>query len=107
MTIELHPIRAPRFTVVSHGARAWAVADAMGVIVQGSVTRFRQVADRRRDELQREDDRKHQRGERSCMCCGAVFMSQGIHNRLCPHCRIRATALPEAARPQLPRGGRA
>lgn len=101
MTIELHPIRAPRFAVIWHGAHAWAVTNPMG-----EVTRFRQVAERRRDELQREDDRKHKRGERPCMCCGSVFLSQGIHNRLCPHCRIRATAQPEAARPQLPRGGR-
>lgn len=98
MTIDLHPIRPPRFAVVWHGAHAWAVTNPMGEVIQDTVTRFRQVAERRRDELQREDDRKNKRGERLCMCCGAKFASQGIHNRLCPQCRLKSSALSDGAR---------
>lgn len=29
------------------------------------------------------------RGARPCLCCGRVFDSEGIHNRLCNPCRLR------------------
>jgi len=29
-------------------------------------------------------------GARACMSCGAVFESEGWHNRLCHHCRKRS-----------------
>lgn len=31
--------------------------------------------------------RTRNRAERPCMCCRAMFESEGIHNRLCPTCR--------------------
>lgn len=42
-----------------------------------------------RSELQRLPESRRPR-ERRCMCCGASFMSQGIHNRLCDPCRHRS-----------------
>lgn len=32
------------------------------------------------------------RRERSCMCCGNKFMSEGPHNRLCGRCRLKETS---------------
>ncbi|HJW23779.1 MAG TPA: hypothetical protein VJ576_02685 [Rhodocyclaceae bacterium] len=29
---------------------------------------------------------------RSCMCCGASFLSEGLHNRLCNRCRTKSTS---------------
>ncbi len=39
--------------------------------------------------LQAAADRKAKRGPRPCLCCGTVFQSEGIHNRLCDPCRGR------------------
>ncbi|NJS39823.1 MAG: hypothetical protein HC783_13310 [Rhodobacteraceae bacterium] len=36
---------------------------------------------------QKEDDAAARRMTRSCMCCKALFESEGIHNRLCGRCR--------------------
>jgi len=30
------------------------------------------------------------RGQRKCMCCGKVFLSDGPHNRLCDYCRHKS-----------------
>ncbi|OJY35783.1 MAG: hypothetical protein BGP11_16030 [Rhodobacterales bacterium 65-51] len=42
--------------------------------------------------MQAEADRHAKRGPRPCMCCGRNFDSEGIHNRLCAHCRNRGDA---------------
>ena len=35
-------------------------------------------------------ERKERQRERSCMCCKAVFTSEGAHNRLCATCRTKS-----------------
>lgn len=40
-----------------------------------------------RDAAQREADRRRKAGPRPCLCCGATFVSTGIHHRLCDPCR--------------------
>lgn len=32
---------------------------------------------------------KVKKQQRACMCCGATFMSDGPHNRLCGRCRTK------------------
>lgn len=44
------------------------------------------------DKLNDELDRKKKRGPRPCMCCGATFLSEGVHNRMCDSCRRRDNA---------------
>ena len=56
----------------------------------GGITPFRTRADQLRDRLQRDADAKAKRGPRGCMCCGATFVSEGIHHRLCASCRSRS-----------------
>ena len=74
---------------VSAIAGGYAIFDRSGARI-GEPFRFRGEAERRRDELQGEADRKAKRGPRSCLCCGVTFASEGIHNRLCPRCRARS-----------------
>lgn len=61
------------------------------------VYRTRDLARERRDALQAEADRKAKRGPRACMSCEHTFFSEGIHNRLCGHCRGRRDHLGDAA----------
>ena len=79
----------------------YAVFDQDGRRI-GDTFRFRGDAIRQRDELQREADLKAKRGPRACLCCGAVFESEGIHNRLCVICR-RKDAGEQSQRPQIER----
>lgn len=53
----------------------------------------RDIADAKRDRLQAALDMQRKIGPRPCLCCGAVFDSAGIHNRLCTTCRGRSDAL--------------
>ena len=39
------------------------------------------------ERRQRDEDVKHKRGVRACMCCRQSFESEGPHNRLCGTCR--------------------
>jgi hypothetical protein len=41
--------------------------------------------------IQADADAASKRKRRPCMCCGAEFMSEGIHNRMCDGCRRRAS----------------
>lgn len=45
------------------------------------------AAHERAARLQDEADARAKRGPRACLCCGAVFQSEGIHNRMCTPCR--------------------
>lgn len=38
------------------------------------------------DTLNRNQEKSNNRTRRNCMCCGAEFDSEGIHNRLCRRC---------------------
>lgn len=53
----------------------------------GDFTGFRLEAERKREQLQIAADAKAKRGPRSCLSCGTRFASEGVHNRLCKHCR--------------------
>lgn len=55
--------------------------------------RFRPEADQLRAKLQRKADAKAKRGPRPCLCCGASFVSEGVHNRLCGGCRTKGDML--------------
>jgi len=44
------------------------------------------------DSAQAQTDAARQRRHRPCMCCGHVFLSEGIHNRMCDVCRHRDVA---------------
>lgn len=47
--------------------------------------------------------RLQQRKSRKCMCCGAAFDSEGIHNRLCANCRKRPDVMGDPCRPYIAR----
>ena len=59
--------------------------------------RNRDQALEERDRLQAVADAKAKRGPRACLCCGQGFFSEGIHNRLCGHCRGRRDPLGDVA----------
>lgn len=54
-------------------------------------------AEERLEKLRREASVKAKRGPRPCMCCGKVFDSDGVHNRLCGPCKSRGYATWETA----------
>lgn len=68
--------------------------------------RFRAEADQLRDKQQREADKAAKRGPRPCMSCSEFFESEGIHNRLCPHCRGQRDYLGDFATPHATRSAR-
>lgn len=62
-------------------------------------------AETARDGMQARTDAAAKRMPRGCICCGNKFLSEGIHNRMCPSCRHRTDGLdPHAI---APRSGRA
>lgn len=93
--------RGRRQFAVDFVPEGYAIFDADGVRVSESF-RFRGDAVRKRDELQREADAKAKRGPRACLCCGGIFTSEGIHNRLCPIYRRRGEG-EQSQRPQIER----
>ncbi|WP_151720189.1 hypothetical protein [Gemmobacter serpentinus] len=84
MTVLLSTYR-PRYEVERIGG-SYCVRDPNGALLPARYA-SRQAALMSREDLQREADRKAKRGPRACMCCGATFQSDGIHNRLCTDCR--------------------
>jgi hypothetical protein len=93
--------RRPVFTVLHVAGAGWIVLDREGVKCSAPVD-SKHVAQARRDRLQADADRRAKRGARPCMCCGAVFESQGIHNRLCGMCGRRQDPMGTAHRARLP-----
>ncbi len=100
--IQPAPAQA-RYHVEYVSSLGYVVVDPDGAVVQGSQAPFKAVAQAQAQELQRAADAKAKRGPRPCMCCGAIFQSSGIHNRLCDHCRRREDVLGEVARPVIGR----
>lgn len=76
---------ARKYTVSRH-AQGWAVYDDAAARVS-SVCASQDAALTIRDQMQRQADRQVLKVVRPCLCCGASFDSEGIHNRLCGHCR--------------------
>ena len=91
----------PAYAVRRYGAEGWGVIGPDGRRA-GPVAPDHAAAEARRAALQAEADAKAKRGTRACLCCGASFESQGIHNRLCTPCRGR-DAGDEAQRPYIER----
>lgn len=79
-----------RYRVEYEPGRGYAIVDPDGTIVarQGN----RDMALTRAEALQRQADAAAKRGPRACLCCGATFQSEGIHNRMCSNCRGIADA---------------
>lgn len=74
------------FTVERSGGTwpGWIVCKD-GEKVYGAVS-AKWRADDQRDRLEREARKK----SRSCLTCGATFISEGPHNRMCSPCRASA-----------------
>lgn len=49
-------------------------------------------AETNRDAWEARENLARKRVKRPCMCCGAPFRSEGIHNRMCDTCRHRDVA---------------
>jgi len=73
-----------RYSVDFSGGK-YFVLDLSGKIVWGPGSG--DLAHRKCDDLQQAHENRAKIGERPCMCCGSVFHSEGIHNRLCNLCR--------------------
>lgn len=69
--------------------KCYVVVDPRGAVCSAPTSK--DGAERLRDARQAEADRNTKRGPRACMCCGHVFDSEGIHNRMCPPCRHRGS----------------
>lgn len=93
-----------RYTVrpVSGG---YVVLDPNGVRASTPVL-FSTQAMLLRDKIQREADQLAKRGPRPCMCCEALFESDGVHNRMCDKCRGLRDHLGDFATPHATRSAR-
>ena len=69
-----------------HPVRGYFVVDPEGRVASGAYGN-RDLAAARAYSLQRQADAAARRGPRACLCCGSVFESEGIHNRMCGPCR--------------------
>lgn len=77
-----------RFRVEYRSGKGYFVQDAAGARVSSYFAR-EDPALTARDGAQKTWDAKHKRKPRPCLCCGRVFQSEGVHNRLCASCRQR------------------
>ena len=95
------PSARPEFEILYTPGQGYAVFDEDGVRISGYNPPHEAVAgilERKRAKSARDAGRRN----RNCLCCGAVFASQGIHNRLCRPCRGRSQVL-DPVRPYIPR----
>lgn len=82
--------RFARFRVEVLPGKGHIVYDPEGLAVtQPDTAENAEIA---RATLQDAWNETHKIGERPCMCCGRLFESEGIHNRLCSSCRGRSDA---------------
>lgn len=89
--ISHHDIRG-RYRVEYQPGRGYAVMNPDGRMVI-EPTPAEAIAQAACAQLQAQADRLARRGPRPCLCCGEVFDSEGIHNRLCDPCRAGSDAL--------------
>ena len=89
MTTTYYPKPLGRFYIHSEWGRH-CVCNHHGTRLTAYFTR-QSVAESELIRLQAEDDKKAKRGPRACLGCGKGFESEGIHNRMCQPCRLRAS----------------
>ena len=77
-------------------ASGWVVQEVGGGRKLSPILRNMTEATEWRDARLRSERQRRKAGPRPCMCCGHVFESEGIHNRLCGSCRHRRDALGES-----------
>lgn len=80
--------RLPRYELVSAGRRYYVRRLADGARVSPLLS-HPELAANALDRLERENRQR----QRACLRCGAGFLSDGPHNRLCDHCRGRYSGL--------------
>lgn len=85
------PKPGARFRLEYTTGRGWFVLNPDGEKVAGPFGDQNKAA-MSRDARQAEDDARRKRGPRHCLCCGHIFQSEGIHNRMCDDCRHRDVA---------------
>lgn len=76
--------RVPPFSVRHHAGCGHAVFDGRGNRVSQW---FAEPAGLVRRAAEMNAAARKKAGPRPCLCCGAEFPSQGIHNRMCDDCR--------------------
>jgi hypothetical protein len=81
--------RTPLFRVERVYGRGYVVIDKDGGHVSG-IERSADNAETVCARMTEEFLRKTKRQDRACITCGAVFPSDGIHNRMCQGCRHRS-----------------
>ncbi|MCW1934092.1 hypothetical protein [Pararhodobacter zhoushanensis] len=74
-----------RYRVEYRTRGGFVVVNPAGHVVYGPCTR--ELAETKCDRLQKAADATAKIGPRPCLCCGATFQSEGIHNRMCNGCR--------------------
>lgn len=90
---------APRFArhrLDFRSAHGFFVIDPDGEVAEGPFL-SKALAERVCAKLQRDWEVRHRIGPRPCLCCGRTFHSEGIHNRMCGHCRGRSDHLGDIA----------
>ena len=88
MTVHVPKPKSGRFTIQYLSGQGYFVVSPSDVRVSGPY-HSKENALTNRDARQRQADAKARRGPRPCLCCGAVFESEGAHNRMCGPCRLR------------------
>ncbi|RUS64906.1 hypothetical protein EGN72_02625 [Pseudorhodobacter sp. E13] len=78
----------------------YVVVDDLGAR-RGGPSPFKRQMATLRDQLEAEADKAAKRGPRPCLRCANDFHSEGIHNRLCPHCRNISSG-EQSVRPSIP-----
>lgn len=82
------PDTIPYYDVIGCG-QSWIIADGSGQPVNGRSYRCQHIATARAHHLENEARLNLLRRPRDCLHCGARFISDGPHNRLCGPCRSR------------------
>lgn len=67
------------------GTGLYEVVDQDGQRI-GEPSSHEELIRQRRDRMQRQAEMR----PRNCLTCGDTFQSEGIHNRMCDHCRGRS-----------------
>jgi hypothetical protein len=87
---QTHPMRTRRqiYRVIRIPGQGWCVVDEHDGRVSGTYGN-KDSADTVCNTMTAAFEAKAKRQDRPCMCCGTMFPSVGIHNRMCDPCRRR------------------